>query len=205
MLFPMTRRLGLFGGSFNPVHRGHVTLALEMRDALGTDELRLIPNARPPHKSAVDLAPADDRLRMVEIAIRGIPGLTVSDMEIVRGAPSFTIDTARAVALAEPDAELYFVIGMDSLPELPLWRNAAELARLVTFAVGVRPGSPPPSLPAIRQAIPGLRVRCVDTTPVDVSSTEIRRILRAGGDPGDALPPGILHWIRRRGLYAGPT
>ena len=134
-------RVGLLGGSFNPPHRGHVAIALAVRDAMELDEVLLIPASRPPHKpSNRDMASPQDRLTMAERAAADREGLGVSDIELRRQGPSYTIDTIAALKAERPEATFFWIIGADTIGELPTWKRAEELVREVAFVAVNRPG-----------------------------------------------------------------
>jgi nicotinate-nucleotide adenylyltransferase len=188
-------RLGLFGGSFNPVHCGHLLVAQAAWEELALTHLAFIPAAQSPFKPHSAPAPAADRLRMLRLALAGRPGWQVDDQELRRGGVSFTIETVRAYAAAHPGATLYYLIGADNVPTLPQWREATDLARLVEFVVIPRPGEPPATLPA------PYRLRTLRGFPLGVSSSEIRARVKAG-QPIDLLVPGpVAEAIRNNGLY----
>jgi nicotinate-nucleotide adenylyltransferase len=133
-------RVGLFGGTFNPIHFGHLRAALEVKEGFGLDQVFLIPAAVPPHKGRTGVAPAEDRLRMIELAVEGDSGLMVSDVEIKRSGPSFTIDTARYFrqSLAE-DTDIFLVMGLDAFLEIDTWKSFRDLLALVPVIVLSRP------------------------------------------------------------------
>jgi nicotinate-nucleotide adenylyltransferase len=188
-------RLGLFGGSFNPVHCGHLLVAQAAWEELGLDCLFFIPAAQSPFKPQSAPAPAADRLRMLRLALASRPDWRVDDQELRRGGLSFTIETVRTYAAAYPGATLFYLIGADNVPTLPQWREATELARRVEFVVIPRPGEPPATLPA------PFRLRTLRGFPLGVSSSEIRARVKAG-QPVDLLVPGpVAEAIRNNGLY----
>jgi nicotinate-nucleotide adenylyltransferase len=206
-------RLGLLGGTFNPIHRGHLALASAARDGSRLDRVVLIPSARPPHKrlDGADLAPAEDRLAMARLAAQGEPGLEVSDLELRRSGPSFTIDTIAAFERDRPDAELFFIIGADSLGELESWRDAGKLLDRVRFVVVNRPGHDVErGLGAVEHALgaaraQGLRERTVTMEPVSVSATQIRDKVRRGEPIDGLVPDRVRDYIAAHGLYRAPA
>ena len=203
-------RIGLLGGSFNPIHRGHLAVARAARAALHLDRIVLVPSARPPHKSS-SLASAEDRFAMASLAaadpVFAGAGFEVSDVELTRTGPSFTIDTLRWFRERDPAAELFFVVGADSVPELKTWRDARELFRLARFAVAARPGHDlEGDLAALArdlgaEAAQGLRERVVPIEPDPLSATEIRRRLRDGDSIEGLVPDAVRRYIHERGLY----
>ena len=187
-------RIGLVGGSFNPIHRGHLAIARAARAALGLDRVVLIPSARPPHKKDTGLAPAEDRLAMARLAAVNEPGLEVSPIELERTGPSYTVDTLRAFRAAHPGAEIFFIIGADTLPELKTWKESSALFSLATFAVAVRPGFE-------KVSEPGAKVVTVPIVPDAVSATEIRARVREGKPIDGLVPDAVRDYITAHHLY----
>ena len=188
-------RIGLFGGSFDPIHVGHLVMAESAVDSLGLDRLYFIPNARSPLKTGPPRASGRDRLAMIRAAIRGNPRFEVLDLELRRPPPSYTIDTVAALPRRGSD-KLYFLIGTDALSEFDRWHRARELARRVTLAVLRRPGSPGARPPAWAR-----RWREVEAPLVDVSSTALRDRIRRGRSVRYLVPDRVASLIRKRGLY----
>lgn len=189
-------KLGIFGGSFNPIHRVHVRIAQTAARQLGLDKVLIIPAYRTPLKDPGDLARPRDRLHMTRLAVRRIRRLAVCDIEFRRRGTSYTIDTLRALRRKYPQAEFFLIIGGDMAERLPRWRQWRKIARLVTFVVVARPGSRikmPPECRFVR----------LQFTPVDVSATEIRRRVRAGRSIDKLVAPAVARYIRRRRLYSG--
>ncbi len=192
---PPPARLGLFGGSFDPVHLGHLLVAQAAQEEFGLDRVYFIPAAQSPFKPASPPAPAPQRLRLLRLALAGRPAWELDDREIRRAGVSFTIETAREYAAQHPGARLFYLIGADHVPALPQWREAEALAHLVEFVVIPRPGERPAVLPA------PFRLRTVRGFPLGVSSSEIRTRVRAGC-PIDLLVPGpVAEAIRNNRLY----
>ena len=186
-------KIGLFGGSFDPIHWGHIRPVLEAVDQLGLERVLYLPTGRPPHKPDRRLAPALARYAMVELALLEHERLWVSSHELSEAAPAYTVETVRHFAAAYPGDELHLLIGADSFAELRTWvrfREILELARLVVLArPGVEMNTAASS--AMLAGEPGAsvpRVRLVANTPVETSSTEVRRLLARGERP----PPG---WV----------
>jgi len=136
----LTSRVGIFGGSFNPPHVGHVRAAVEVREALGLALVEMMPVAVAPHKPEADMLPAGFRLRLLELAIRGVDGLRACDLEMRRPGPSYTIDSLRRYAAQNPASDLYFIMGVNDLLNLPYWKEGPELGRTVNLAVVPRDG-----------------------------------------------------------------
>ena len=194
-----TTRIGIFGGTFDPPHAGHVAAARAVTAQLALDRLLLVVANDPWQKSGQRVvSPATDRLALVEALVPEIPGAEASRLEIDRGGPSYSVDTAEEV-LAEAGGqpvELYLVVGADLVPELASWHRAEDLQRLVTLAIVSRPTDPAPGVP------PGWRAVWVDGPQVPVSSSEVRELLREGRPVEGLVPEAVIRCIRRRGLYA---
>ncbi|MGH3579853.1 MAG: nicotinate-nucleotide adenylyltransferase [Mycobacterium sp.] len=190
-------RIGIFGGTFDPVHTAQVEVAESVREALGIDRMLLVVANLPWQKEGErPLTPAEDRYAMVVAAVDGRPGLEPSRMEIDRGGPSYTIDTVRQLGRDEPDAALTLVVGSDVVVGLTTWREEPALRDEVTLAVVGRPGVPPVAPP------PGWHSVDVPAAAFDLSSTELRRRLETGGSVRGLVPDAVIRCIHRRGLYA---
>jgi len=185
----------LFGGSFDPVHWGHLLVAQAALDELELTRLVFIPAAQSPLKAAPAQAPASERLRLLRLALAGWTRCEVDDQEIRRGGISFTIDTVRHYASRFPGASLFYLLGADNVPSLPRWRQADELARLVEFVVIPRPGQVPPT------SLPPFRLRLLEGVPTAVSSSLVRARLRAGRSVDGLVPPAVAEALRNSGLY----
>jgi nicotinate (nicotinamide) nucleotide adenylyltransferase len=197
-------RLGVFGGSFDPIHIGHLAVAEEARARLGLDRVLFVPARLPPHKPDAVLAPAEDRLAMVRAAIGDHPGFAVSDLELRRAGPSYTVDTLQALRAAEPAAELFCLVGSDSAVELHTWRDPPRLYALATFVVLLRPGWPAERLQAWLEAQPPQarpRLLPLEVPQFGVASREVRRRVRAGETIRYLVPEPVRLLIERRGLY----
>src|SRR5579862_7291363 len=133
-------RIGILGGTFNPIHLGHLLIAQDAIEQLRLDRVKFIPSATPPHKSVDKLASEKDRVRMIRLAIRGNARFEVDDIEIKRGGKSYSVDTLMELRQQDPRAKFYFIIGADSLRELHLWRDVGRLVKLCTFVTVPRPG-----------------------------------------------------------------
>jgi nicotinate-nucleotide adenylyltransferase len=190
-------RIGIFGGTFDPVHTGHLRAAEAVRGALGLDRMLLVVANEPWQKEGIrSVTPAEDRFAMVEAATVDHPGLEPSRLELDRGGPSYTVDTVDELRRRDPASHLYLVVGTDVVADLPTWHDPSRLAGEVTLAVVGRPGAPTVAPP------PGWEVVEVPVEPFDVSSTELRSRLTAGLPVGDLVPESVMRCIRRRGLYA---
>lgn len=189
------QRVGLFGGSFDPVHCGHLLVAQAALEELRLSRLFFIPAAQSPFKPQSVPAPASERLRLLRLALAGQTCCEIDEQEIQRGGVSFTIGTVRGYAGRFPGAELFYLIGADHVPSLPKWREAAELARLAEFVVIPRPGQGPAKFP------PPFRGRELVGFPLGVSSSQVRARVKAGLDIHHLVPDAVAEGIRNSGLY----
>ncbi|MBI4719356.1 MAG: nicotinate (nicotinamide) nucleotide adenylyltransferase [Planctomycetes bacterium] len=202
----MIQRLGLYGGSFNPVHVGHLIAARAIAEHAGLDRLVFLPAASPPHKPPTDLIPVDHRLEMVRQAIDGEPLFELGDFDARRPGPSYTIDTVLHFrALSGPDAEVFWIIGADSVAELPTWHRVRELLDLCNMLIAVRGSSWPEleSLAAVLslEQLARLRTGVLPTPSIDVSSTDIRERIRRGHSIRYLVPDSVRAYIAAHGLY----
>jgi nicotinate-nucleotide adenylyltransferase len=195
-------KLGVMGGTFDPIHLGHVAMAEAAADCAGLDRVLLIPASVPPHRAAAT-APARDRLAMVRLAAAGHPRLEVSDIELRRAGPSYTIDTLRALARERPRAELHLLLGWDAARDIRAWHAPDEVLRLARPVVVSRPGYPVPTDRDLASAgiEPTWAILCDVPTP-DVESTDVRRLLLDGGSLDGLVDPMVEAYLRDRGLYA---
>ena len=186
-------RIGILGGTFNPVHIGHLILAEEAREKLGLDKIIFIPTALPPHKDNLNIAPAADRLKMLKLAIKGNKYFTVSDVEIKRQGRSYTIDTLKELKRKYSQDDLYFIIGSDLLKYLNEWKDLNEIIKMVKFVVATRPGFP---LEEIPHYIKTLAIRAVD-----VSGFEVRQCVAQNKSFGYLVTDRVFDYIKKRKLY----
>jgi nicotinate-nucleotide adenylyltransferase len=186
------RKVGILGGTFNPPHIGHLIVATEVKHALNLDEVRLMPTAVPPHKTTSSDAMAKQRLKMVELAVAGIRGLTVSSFEVDRGGVSYTYDTMKELTIREPETEFFFIIGGDMIDMLSAWHRIDELVKFVKFVGVGRPGS---------EGKTKFPVTLLDIPQIDLSSTLIRKRCAEGGLVTLLIPPLVEQFIRKEGLY----
>ncbi|QKE64590.1 nicotinate-nucleotide adenylyltransferase [Aquipseudomonas campi] len=214
----MARRIGILGGTFNPVHIAHLRGALEVAEQLALDELRLIPSARPPHRTAPQ-ATAEQRLAMVQLAVEREPRLAVDDRELRRDKPSFTIDTLESLRgeLAADD-QLFLLLGWDAFCGLPTWQRWAELLQHCHILVLQRPDADSEAPEALRDLLaarsvndpqglvgPSGQIAFVWQTPLAVSATQIRHLLAEGRSVRFLVPDAVLAYIQTHGLYRGQT
>jgi nicotinate-nucleotide adenylyltransferase len=191
-------KLGIYGGSFDPVHLGHLLVARAAIEELGLDRLFFVPTAQSPFKPENQPAPAGVRLRLLRLALAGRPECEIDEQEIRRGGTSYTIETLRHFAKRFPGAELFYLIGADHAAKLNEWREATELAGLAEFVAGPRPGGAPAIFP------PPFRGRRLKGFPFGVSSSEIRARVKAGRPIDQLVPAAVAEAIRAAGIYAGP-
>jgi nicotinate-nucleotide adenylyltransferase len=192
-----TGRIGILGGTFDPVHVGHLVAAVAARDTLGLDRCLLVVANEPWQKvGARAITPAEARLAVVQAAIEGVGGLEASRVEIDRGGPSYTADTVAELRSGHPGEELFLVVGSDIVPDLGTWRRVEELRESVVLAVVDRAGAPASPEP------PGWRVRRVQIPALDVSSSDLRDRLDQGMAVDFLIPDAAIRCIRTRGLYA---
>lgn len=188
-------KLGLFGGSFDPVHLGHLLVAQAAREELNLDRLFFIPAARSPFKPQNHPASSAERLRLLRLALAGQSGCEVDGQEIQRGGISYTVDTVRDYAQRFVGAEIFYLIGADNVAQLPQWREASELARLAEFVVIPRPGQAAVSFP-----VP-FRGRWLTGFPLGVSSSQIRARIKAGLSIDQLVPAAVAEALRNNQLY----
>ncbi len=193
----MPGSVGLLGGTFDPPHNGHVRVAQEVRKGLGLDCVLLVPVSVPPHKQTARVTPAALRLEMVRAAVADAPGLDVSGIELEREGPSYTVDTLRRLSDERPGTDLTFIVGADQLAEMAGWKDPEEISALASLAVMNR-GDVAPVEPDWDLT---LKWTAVSVTPLDVPSTEIRRMVGEGRPVGHLVPAEVLRIIEREKLY----
>jgi nicotinate-nucleotide adenylyltransferase len=190
-------RLGVFGGTFDPPHVGHVSLARELQESRVLDEVVWIPAGLPPHKPANRLTSPELRMEMTRAAIAGCAHQSVSDIEVRREGRSYTVDTLRALRSERPDATPVLIMGSDQFAELASWHEPEEVVRLAEVCVWARGDDNPTTI------LPPLDVvwSAADVPPVDVSSSEVRRRVREGRPYRDLVPAAVADIIERENLY----
>jgi nicotinate-nucleotide adenylyltransferase len=210
------RRIGILGGTFDPVHVGHLRSAVEVAEALKLDELRLIPSARPPHRSSPQVS-AQDRLAMVELAVADADGLVVDGRELQRHTPSYSIDTLESLrSELGADDQLFLLLGWDAFCGLPSWRRWEELLQHCHILVLQRPDADTEAPEALRDLLaarsvnspsalqgPGGQIAFIWQTPLAVSATQIRALLASGKSARFLVPDTVLAYIHAHGLYRG--
>ena len=195
-------RTAVLGGSFNPIHYGHLLLADEVLDALGLDRVLFVPAAQPPHKPNAQLAPARDRHAMVRLAIAGHPKFAVSDLELRRSGPSYTVDTLDALRI--PREELFLIVGSETFLDLLTWRTPRRVAGLAQIVVVPRTGSAfDPESAAVRKVVHEIRDEplIVRATSLPISASDLRRRVREGRTIAYRLPEAVAAYIQAKRLY----
>jgi nicotinate-nucleotide adenylyltransferase len=209
--------VGIYGGSFDPVHFGHLRTALELQHGLGLAGVLFIPSRRPPHRGA-PRADADARVQMLQAALNGVPEFALDLRELQREGPSYTIDTLMSLREEAPERSLVLILGMDAFLGLLNWHRAAELPEYTHFIVAHRPGWQPPATGVLGEWLAARQTRTPDdlkagagrvfvhpVTALDISSTAIRNAVAAGGDPRFLVPEAVRVIIARTRCYNGPT
>jgi len=193
----LSRKKGIMGGTFDPIHYGHLVTAEEVRDFFDLDEVIFVPSARPPHKIGQTLTDPEHRYLMVVLATITNPYFRVSRVEIERPGPSYSVDTVRYFrSLWGDDTEIFFITGADAFAQISGWNNPEELLRLCTFVAASRPGYTL-SLPEVFRE----RVRVIEVSALAISSSEIRRRVRQGESIKYLLPEAVENYIYKNGLY----
>ena len=198
-------RLGLFGGTFDPPHYGHLGLAQAARQQLRLDKVLWILTADPPHKQGNPISPIADRLAMVLAMLADLPSDELSRVDIDRPGPHYSVDTVALLAQHFPAAELIFIMGGDSLRDLPTWHRPLDFLKVCSLGVLRRPGDSIDStlLARLEDALPGLsaKVAFVEAPPLDIASNELRQRVRAGVSLAGLVPEAVAAIIRERNLY----
>lgn len=202
------RRIGLLGGTFNPVHSGHLLIAQRAAEQFGLDKVYFLVAGDPPHKHGGDVAPKELRYAMVQKALEPYPQFEPNAIELLRTGPSYTVDTLEQLRRQDPEAEYYFIIGEDTLYQLEGWHNFPELARLTDFICLPRPMSPQTVSPALEAKILedryGARIHLADRGGPDISSTDIRNRISKGESIRGLVPQSVEEFIYGAGLYQQP-
>jgi len=196
--------IGIMGGTFDPIHNGHLAMAEAVNSELGLAEVRFVPAGQPWLKVDSLVSPAEHRVQMVRLAIAGKPGFSLSTIEIDRPGTTYTVDSmAELRAQLGAGDDLFFILGWDSLVELPQWREPSRLVTLCRLVAVPRPGCPRPDLKALEAAIPGLSARVVlmDRPEIDISASEIRERVARGLPISHLVPEPVARYIREHRLY----
>jgi len=199
-------RLGLFGGSFDPIHVGHLLLAESAREQCQLEQVWFLPAAVPPHKMGRQLTSGEMRIEMLDLAIGGHPGFSVSDHEIDRGGVSYTVRTLNHFRAEDPDGELFFILGADMLADLPNWREAAMVCELALPIVACRGGNAEPDFGCLTgvvrsERIEEIRRHRIESPLIELSSSEIRRRVAEGSSIRYRTPRAVEKYIETHGLY----
>jgi nicotinate-nucleotide adenylyltransferase len=198
-------KLGLFGGSFDPIHCGHVLPVQAARQALGLDQVLYLPTAHPPHKARRKLAPPHARYAMVEMTLLDEEGLFVSPYELTLGRPAYTAETLEHFRSVEPAADLHLLIGSDSFADLHHWLRGLEIPRLARVVVLARPGwqaAADALPPELRELAEDGRVVFLHQPPIDVSATRLREMLARGEQPpAGQVHPSVVRYVQKYKLY----
>lgn len=186
------------GGTFDPIHHGHLVAASEVQARFGLDEVVFVPTGQPWQKEGRDVAPAEHRYLMTVVATASNPRFTVSRVDIDRGGATYTIDTLRDLSAARPEAELFFITGADALAQILSWKDADELFSLARFIGVTRPG-----YELSEVGLPEDRVELQEVPAMAISSTDCRTRVRAGEPVWYLVPDGVVQYINKYSLYAG--
>lgn len=189
--------IGLFGGSFDPIHHAHLLVAQAAVETLDLSALRFVPAREQPFKRGHHGASASHRAAMLELAIAGEPRFSIERAELERAGPSYTVDTLEALRRREPGERWALLIGADAVPDLPKWHRADELPALAQIVAFARPGAPPPASPLVH--------RVLEVPVVDISATQIRRRVRAGRSTRYWVPDAVAGYIVKHRLYLDPA
>ena len=190
-------RLGVMGGTFDPIHHGHLVAASEAQSLFGLDEVVFVPTGEPWQKQGRDVAPAEHRYLMTVVATASNPRFTVSRVDIDRDGPTYTIDTLRDLHAQRPDDELFFITGADALAQILSWKDAGELFRRAQFVGVTRPG-----FELTEHGLPHDRVSLQEVPAMAISSTDCRDRVRAGQPVWYLVPDGVVQYINKHHLYA---
>jgi len=204
-------RIGVLGGSFDPVHHAHLIIAQQALDVLGLETVVFVPAPDPPHKPRGALAPIEHRYRMVELALESDPRFVISDIERRRRGPSYTVDTLEELSRSlSPGDELFFLIGSDTVGELPAWHEAHRLPELSKLVILTRPGYPLERISSLdsiysAETVERLRRGALTVEPIGISATAIRERCALGRSIRYLVPEAVRRYIEKHGLYQGPA
>ncbi|MFN8593994.1 MAG: nicotinate-nucleotide adenylyltransferase [Thermomicrobiales bacterium] len=197
-----TRRIGVFGGTFDPVHNGHLAIAEAIRNHLDLDTVLWVPAGRPPHKEGQIISDDEDRLAMLELALAETGGNVISRADLDRGGPSYTADLLEILNRENAPSSLIFIMGEDSLRDLPNWHDPERILRQAELAVAARPNVDT-DLDALEQRLPALRgrVHLIEAPEVPISSSDIRSRVQERQSISSLVPPSVAKYIADHGLY----
>ena len=190
------KRVGLLGGSFDPVHKAHVALACIALDTLALDELRWVPAGEPWQKTR-RITSSIHRIAMLKLAMAGEPRFVLERCEVDRAGPSYTLDTVRELRRREPDVQWFLIVGQDQFANLPTWHGWQELVAQVTLAVAARPRAAPPADPQLH----GIAYQVLPLPSMDIDASTIRARVRRGEGVDDLVPPAVARYLGQHGLY----
>ncbi|MFQ5733385.1 MAG: nicotinate-nucleotide adenylyltransferase [Planctomycetaceae bacterium] len=199
-------RLGLFGGTFDPVHFGHLLLAEQCREQCALDEVWFLPSGSPPHKQSTEITEPQHRIEMLKLAIAGHEAFAVNEMELQREGPTYTVDTLQAVIAERPRDALFFLIGGDSLNDLPTWREPRRILELATVVAVNRGDDDLPEMSPLEQQLGSAvarQIHIVSMPGVDISATDIRERVAAGKSIRYMTPRAVEVYVEQHGLYGG--
>jgi nicotinate-nucleotide adenylyltransferase len=199
-------RIGVFGGTFDPVHLGHLILAEQCREQAALDQVWFVPAARPPHKLNHELTPFARRVEMLALAVAGHAPFRVEEIERDRPGPSYTADTLEELAAKHPNVDWHFILGSDSLPDLPLWHEPLRVLRMAQLLVVARPGHPIMAAEELRTALAlpadaELRMQTIEAPLIEIASSDLRRRTRQGRSLRYLVPRAVECYIEDKGLY----
>jgi nicotinate-nucleotide adenylyltransferase len=197
-------KIGVLGGTFDPIHLGHLAIADEASRLLALNKVIFMPAGNPYFKDSAVISPAADRVKMVELALAGQASYVISLLEIERPGPSYALDSIMQIKKQfRPGDEIFFIMGWDSMMTLPLWHEPGSLIRLCTVVAAPRPGFPPPDLKTLSKDLPGIEERSIvmERPLIDISATLIRQRIAKGLPVNDLVPPAVAEYIREKGLY----
>jgi nicotinate-nucleotide adenylyltransferase len=196
-------KVGVMGGTFDPIHNGHLRIAEETRKRLDLEYVLFMPAGQPWLKSALPVSNAEDRYEMVRLAIAPYSHMRISRIEVDRTGPSYTVDTMEELKAELGEGRLYFIIGWDCVPQLPKWHNIARLIELCEIAAVFRPGYAAPDTESLESQIPGItkRIALLDSPRIDISATEIRERIARGRPIAELVPQTVEKYIKERRLY----
>lgn len=199
-------RLGILGGSFDPVHLGHLVMAETCRERLRLDEVWFVPAGHPPHKSDRELAPAKARADMLEFALAGIPEFQLSDIELTKDSTSYTVETLETLLTGDSSRELFLLIGADSLHDFPTWKEPQRITELAQVVAVNRGRQDPPPLDELEEKLGSDavdRIQIVNMPGIDLASTDIRHRIRSGHSIRFLVPKAVEAYILEHKVY-GP-